>query len=320
MPFDTTHPGWLTDLTADRVVRGQVTAIMVHGTAEVLLPRIPDNSVDLVLTDPPYFIDRMGSEWHKGDLKKSQARAGVIGSLPVGMKFDPEQGRRLAAYLHPVFGMCHRILKPGGFLVSFSQARLYHRMAQAAEDAGFEIRDMLGWTYEGQAKAFSQDHFVRRMRLTPTEKQDLLARLDGRKTPQLKPMIEPMVLGQKPREGTYVDNWSRYGVGLIDTRQTWEGKFPGTLMGCRKPDAIERGTGNNHPTVKPQKVLQHLIRLLTAPGAVVVDPFAGSASTLLAALRCGRHAIGSEREQEDFETSLRRLHAQVAEDKGEGHP
>lgn len=300
-------PAWLANLLVDPVIHRQTMAGVLHCTAEDLLPRIPDASVDMVLTDPPYFIDKMGNDWHKDGLKKSQARAGVIGTLPVGMKFDPSQGRKLQEYLSPIFQQCHRILKPGGFLIAFSQARLYHRMGVAAENAGFEIRDMLGWTYEGQAKAFSQDHFVRRMNLDDAARMELLESLGGRKTPQLKPMIEPMVFGQKSREGTFIENWQRHGVGLIDTSVQWDGKFPGNLMNCRKPTLAEKGEGNNHITVKPQKVLQHLIRVFTAPGAVVVDPFAGSSSTQLAALCTGRHAIGSEREREDFLTSQRRL-------------
>lgn len=302
-------PAWLTHLLADAqfVSPDGALAAVVHCPAEELLPRIPDAAVDLVLTDPPYFIDKMGSDWHKEGLKKSQGRAGVVGSLPVGMKFDTDQGKRLQAYLQPIFSECFRILKPGGFLVSFSQARLYHRMGVAAEDAGFDIRDMLGWTYEGQAKAFSQDHFIRKMKISDKAKADLLASLGGRKTPQLKPMIEPMVFGQKPKSGTFVENWQAHRVGLVDTSQQWDGKFPGNLMNCRKPSQAERGQGNNHLTVKPQKVLQHLVRMLTVPGAVVVDPFAGSSSTQLAAMLTGRHGIGSEREDEDFNTSLRRL-------------
>lgn len=301
-------PEWLSKLagTADG---GHGTAVsgILHCPAEELLPKIPDNSVDLVLTDPPYFIDGMGGEWNKERLKKSAKKAQVVGSMPVGMKFDPAQGQRLQEYLTPIFAECFRILKPGGFLVSFSQARLYHRMAISAENCGFEIRDMLGWTYEGQAKAFSQDHFVRKMNISDSEKDALIKSLGGRKTPQLKPMIEPMVFGQKPKDGTFIENWQKNHVGLIDTSQTWDGKFPGNLINARKPSQAERGEGNNHFTVKPQAVLQHLIRLLTPEGAVVVDPFSGSGSTQLAAIAAGRHAIGSERETEDFNTAQRRL-------------
>jgi len=200
--------------------------------------------------------------------------------------------------MEPICDEIFRVLKPGGFAVIFSQARLYGRLAVAAEDSGFEIRDMLGWTYEGQAKAFSQDHFVRRMRhISTAEREAILRRLDGRKTPQLKPCIEPMVLAQKPREGTFVENWLSHEVGLVDTRQSLDGKFPGNLMPCSKPNKAEKGEGNEHLTVKPVDLLEHLIRLFTVEGQTVLDPFLGSGSTAVAAQATGRDCIGMEIER-----------------------
>lgn len=269
-----------------------------HGNAFKLLCDIPDNSVHFVLTDPPYFIDGMGSDWDDALLQKRSERAGVIGSMPTGMKFSPDQGRKFQQFMEPISKEFYRVLKPGGFAVIFSQARLYGRLAVAVEDSGFELRDMLGWTYEGQAKAFSQDHFVRRMRhLSDTERRHMLKRLDGRKTPQLKPCIEPMVLAQKPRVGTFVENWMEYEVGLVDTKQSLDGKFPGNLMSCPKPSKIEKGFGNEHLTVKPVALLKHLIKLFTVEGQTVLDPFLGSGSTAIAAKKSGRDCIGIEIER-----------------------
>lgn len=299
------HKAW-------RVAAGGEEAALVHGKSEDVLRSFPSGIADLVLTDPPYFIDSLDSEWNQERIAKRKARAVTVGSLPVGMKFDPEQGKKLQVFLSPIFAECMRILKPGGFLLSFSQARLYHRMAMAAEDAGFEIRDMLGWTYEGQAKAFSQDHFVRKMKISEKEKAALIGALGGRKTPQLKPMIEPMVFGQKPRTGTFIENWMAHGVGLIDTSQRWDGKFPGNLMECPKPSQKEKGEDTEHLTVKPVRVLEHLIRVLTAPGALVVDPFAGSSTTQIAALRSGRSAVGIEKDAAHIAQSKARLRAEVA--------
>lgn len=287
-------PSWFTKLATHSVTFNGVQAGVALGKAEVLFAQIPDQTVDLILTDPPYFIDGMGNDWDQAKLDTSKNKAKVIGSMPVGMKFDPSQGVNLQAFLTPIFEHCFRVLKPGGFIITFSQARLYHRMGIAVEDAGFEIRDMLGWTYEGQAKAFSQDHFVRKMNLSTADRQKLLASLGGRKTPQLKPMIEPMVLGQKPKDGTFVHNWVQHSIGLIDASEQWDGKFPGNLMKCAKPSRQEKGPGNAHLTVKPQKVLQHLIKVFTPPGAFVLDPFAGSSSTQCAALATGRSSLGFE--------------------------
>jgi site-specific DNA-methyltransferase (adenine-specific) len=269
-----------------------------HGNARELLQGLADASVHFVLTDPPYFIDGMGEDWDNTTLQRKASKAGVIGSMPVGMKFDPSQGRKFQQFMSPICEQIYRVLKPGGFAVIFSQARLYGRLAVAAEDAGFEIRDMLGWTYEGQAKAFSQAHFVRRMNhLSAAEKAHVLNRLDGRKTPQLKPCIEPMVLAQKPRIGTFVENWLAHEVGLVDTRQTLDGKFPGNLMPCSKPSKAEKGTGNEHLTVKPVTLLEHLIRLFTCEGQTVLDPFLGSGSTAIAAQAADRDCIGIEIER-----------------------
>lgn len=279
-----------------------------QGNALRLLSEVPDNSVHLIVTDPPYFIDGMGDDWDNTALLEKTQKAGVIGSLPVGMKFDPQQGHNFQRFMAQVAAEAIRVLKPGGFFISFSQARLYHRMAVAVEDAGFEIRDMLGWVYEGQAKAFSQEHFVRKAKnLSESEKDSIIQRLDGRKTPQLKPCIEPMVLGQKPREGTFVENWLEHETGLVDTRASLDGKFPGNLMRVPKPSKAEKGTDNPHLTVKPIQLVEHLIKLFSKEGQLVLDPFTGSGSHGVAALRAGRQFLGFEIERTYVRVAAGRL-------------
>jgi len=253
-----------------------------------------DGSIHLIATDPPYFIDGMGADWNRSTLGARSKRAGVIGSLPVGMKFDTRQARAFQAFMAPVAREAIRILKPGGFFISFSQARLYHRLAVAVEDAGFEIRDMLAWHYEGQAKAFSMDHFIRKMKISQAAQERLLAAVGGRKTPQLKPQMEPMVMAQKPREGTFVNNWILHETGLLDTTASLDGKFPGNIMTVSKPSKEEKGAGNEHLTVKPVQLMIHLIRLFSVPGQVVLDPFLGSGTTGVAAICTGRNFIGVE--------------------------
>lgn len=264
------------------------------GDALEQMRALPNESVHLIATDPPYFIDGMGSDWNRQGLNARTGKAGVVGSLPVGMKFDPAQARAFQAFMEPIAEQAMRILKPGGFFIALSQARLYHRLAVAAEDAGFEIRDMLAWNYEGQAKAFSMDHFIRKMKISEAEKKALLASIGGRKTPQLKPQLEPMVLAQKPRIGTFVQNWVEHGTGLVDTTASLDGKFPGNVMTVPKPTKEEKGAGNEHLTVKPVRLMEHLINLFSAPGQLVLDPFLGSGTTGVAAIRAGRDFLGVE--------------------------
>lgn len=274
-----------------------------------ILKNIPDNSIDLIVTDPPYFIDGMGDEWNDTSLIQKSQKAGVIGGLPVGMKFDREQGNRLQKFMEPIAEEYFRILKPGAFCIVFSQARLYHRMAITLDEAGFEIRDMLGWKYEGQAKAFSQDHFIKKRKdLSELEKSRIIKELNGWKTPQLKPQIEPMTLAQKPKEGTFVDNWLKYNVGLLNTTQSLDGMFPGNIMEISKRErSIEEDFKIDHLTVKPVKLIEHIINLFTKEGQTVLDSFAGSGSHGVAAIKCNRNFIGIEIEQKYYEICMKRL-------------
>src|SRR5574340_1173224 len=78
---------------------------------------------------------------------------------------------------------------------------------------------------------------------------------------------------------------------------------------CAKASKKEKGEGNNHPTVKPLALMEYLVKLVSAPGAVILDPFAGSGSTLIAALNLGRSAIGIELDTHNYETAAKRLAA-----------
>jgi DNA modification methylase len=76
---------------------------------------------------------------------------------------------------------------------------------------------------------------------------------------------------------------------------------------CPKASKADRGAGNGHPTVKNTALMEWLVKLVCPPGGVVLDPFAGSGSTGVAALRCGRGFVGVEREPEYFATARRRV-------------
>ncbi len=265
-----------------------------------------DNSVSLIVTDPPYFIDGMGDDWDHEALGRRMKPGGVVGSLPVGMKFDVHQGVKLQKFLSPIAQEWMRLIKPGGFVLCFSQNRLVHHAAMAIESAGFEIRDVIAWKYEGQAKAFSQDHFVRKRNIPESEKNRLIKKLGGRKTPQLKPQCELIVMGQAPRDGTFVDNWDRWETGLIDPGQPLiePDRFPGTVIPAPKPR--ER---HGHMTAKPVDLLRHLIRIFSPENALVFDPFVGSGSTGVAARVENRSFVGAEIDEAMALTAERRIEA-----------
>lgn len=274
-----------------------------------ILKKLPDSSIDIVVTDPPYFIDGMGAEWNDSKLIKKVKKAGVVGGLPVGMKFDKEQGINLQEFMEPIAQEFYRVLKPGAFCIIFSQARLYHRVAIALENSGFEVRDMMGWKYNGQPKAFSQTHFIRKMKnLSEEEKENLIKELEGWKTPQLKPQIEPMVMAQKGREGTFVENYLKYKVGLMNTNESIDGAFPGNIIEISKQERLNDFANKiEHLTVKPVKLIEHIIKLFTRENQIVLDAFMGSGSHGVAALKCKRKFIGIEIEEKYFNIAKERV-------------
>lgn len=273
---------------------------ILTGDCRLLLPDIADKSVHMVLTDPPYFLDLLDADWKGKNIQRSNT---FIGRLPIGMHFDAKQGQLLQEFMAPVCEQLFRVLVPGGFLICFSQPRLYHRMALSVELAGFEIRDMITWNYTNNApfKAFSMNHVVNKMDISDDEKQQIIDDMTGWKTPQLRPQFEPMVLAQKPREGTFVNNWLQYGVGLMNAEQKFDNKCPSNTI------AVEKSKTGEHLTVKPVVLLKHLIQLLTQEGQTVLDPFFGSGSTGVAAIQTNRKCIGIEIDAEYVEIAKHKL-------------
>jgi site-specific DNA-methyltransferase (adenine-specific) len=296
---------------------------IVPGDAEVLLGEIEDNSIDLVLTDPPYFLDKMDNGWDPKKVSKVTDYCRVVRSLPPGMRFDKEQGKRFYEWYLRIAQQMHRVLKPGGFFFSFSSPRLYHRAVSAIDDAGFLIRDCLIWLYtQNQPKAMSLDHFIERAGFDKGTKTMLKHRFSGWKTPQIKSCFEPIVMAQKECEGTFLNNMMKYGVSLINTNVTvGEGMFPSNCVTTEKisrdmdrcfllpkPTKQEKGDFNTHKTVKPLALCEYIIALTTfSNDAVVLDPFAGSGTTAVAAKKLGRRFIGIEINQEYVQIAETRL-------------
>ena len=101
--------------------------MLYHGDCLDILKTLPDDSVDAIVTDPPYGLAFMGKHWDYD-----------VPSVDIWRE-------------------CLRVLKPGGHLLSFAGTRTYHRMTVNIEDAGFEIRDMVAWIY---AQGFPKSHDV----------------------------------------------------------------------------------------------------------------------------------------------------------------
>lgn len=431
--------------------------MILHGDCAEKLKELEDNSVDAIITDPPYGLKFMGRSWD----------------------YDVPATH--------IWREALRVLKPGGYLLSFGGTRTYHRMVVNIEDAGFEIRDQIQWLY---GSGFPKSHDVSKAidKLHGAEREvvgvraDFAARANKKRIGQnfmdisvsdgsfsnpetvgqitapstpdaikwqgfgtaLKPANEPIVLARKPlSEKTIALNVLKWGCGglnidasrieakprktgtrldgeEIDAKPTSfqgsnkrslqaafdlkdQGRFPANIIldedaaamldqqassqklgrsGGNKAEKIisdeksasntfgknsqikpginsysdtggasrffyvakasksERNAGcegmepkftatmndgigkrehnpdqptayntNHHPTVKPIRLMEYLIRLITPPGGTVLDPFMGSGSTGVAAKRLGFDFIGIELNSDYVAIAEKRIEA-----------
>lgn len=192
--------------------------MIINGDCLEELDKLDKNSVDAIVTDPPYELNFMGKGWDNA-----------------GVSFNKETWQK-----------CLRVLKPGGYLLAFGGTRTYHRIACAIEDAGFEIRDTIMWLYgSGFPKSMniglaidkkngveSIDTGITSPNARPNcDKTNTLyesgtvgKNFTIRKATNewqgwgtcLKPSYEPIIVARKPFKGSLVDNVMEYGVGGLN--------------------------------------------------------------------------------------------------------
>ncbi len=250
------------------------------------------DTFDSVVTDPPYGIGFMGHRWDQpgvvGSRRHGYERPNVRGPAPhpaneVGSYDQSPTGRRAFQEWCETWGRAaFRVAKPGAWLLSFGSPRSHHRLVIGLEDAGWEITDELAWLFaQGMSK--------------------------GKST--LKPAHEPIVLARRP--GFFLipkANRAERNAGLEDLEEQpilWSSgtKSPGTFQS----PGTKRAARNHHPTIKPLALMEHLVRLVTPPGGVCLDPFLGSGTTAVAAVAIGRQCVGIEREADYLPIISRRL-------------
>ena len=191
-----------------------------HGDSRAVLKTLPDASIDSVVTDPPYalvsVVQRFGNSPRNERTENPETPHGRTGCGFMGQKWDTGEVAHDVGFWREVL----RVLKPGGHLIAFGGTRTYHRLAVAIEDAGFEIRDMIGWLY-GSGFPKSHDVAAHAARVVTRTDGDtdtwcaLVEPLEGQGT-ALKPAQEPCVLARKPLIGTVAENVLAHGTGALN--------------------------------------------------------------------------------------------------------
>lgn len=324
---------------------------LLEGDCLEVLGTLEPESVDAIITDPPYGIGFQNEHWDSRSLREAASRAGHDRLTP---------NEAFEAWSRIWAKGCRRVLKPGGFLAAFGSPRTFHRLSCGIEDAGLEIRDTLMWLYgTGMSKS---RHY------------------SGGRATTLKPAFEPIVLARRELDGTTEETIARHGTGALMTESCRvEGRHPANVIlghdadceegscapgcevaaadacvegrsrlapsrflycpkasrgerdaGCEKlprraldlfPNAGTSGDARNfHPTVKPLELMRWVVRLLCPPGGLVLDPTAGSGTTGAAAVLEGRRFIGIELESAYVEIAAARIRYWSRQAGGAGSP
>jgi DNA modification methylase len=316
---------------------------LLEGDCLEVLASLEAESIDAIITDPPYGIGFKSARWDSGAIRETAARTGEDG-------LSPTQAFEVWATLWAT--ECARVLKPGAFLLAFGSPRTFHRLARGIEDSGLEIRDTLMWLYgEGMSKS---RHYP------------------GGRATTLKPAFEPIILARRELDGTTKETISRHGTGALNAgacrvqdrhpanvilehdpecgeagcvpgctatavdacveqgrTHTSSRIAPSRFLYCPKARRGERDAGcerlpqrtldlfpngvisrdarNPHPCVKPLELMRWLVRLACPPGGVVLDPTCGSGSTGAASVLEGRRFVGIELERAYLEISAARI-------------
>ena len=296
---------------------------IIHNDCIKELKKLDNCSIDCVITDPPYFIDKLDSNWSVKEIKEDKKNSHVK-HLPKGMKFDKNQVKQLYDFYLDLSKILFDKLKPGGYFLSFSSPRLYHAVAMSCELAGFEIRDMINWTYtQTMPKGMSVTHVIKKMKISESEKKKLINEYSDFKTPQIRSCFEPICVAMKPiGKLTFIKNELQFNTGLLDFSQKVgleKDRTPANIITTEeyneiydknfmvsKPSKEEKGVNNTHITVKPIDLIEHLIKLFSKKGATILDPFLGSGTTAIACINTKRKCIGIEINKEYYDICKQR--------------
>lgn len=284
------------------------------GDCVEILKNISDSSIHLIASDIPYGIgyedwDVLHNNTNSAYLGSSEAQekaGGIFKKRGKPLNGWSEEDRKIAKqyydWVSTWASQWLRVLKPGASAFVFAGRRLASRCVCAFEDAGFTFKDMIAWNREKAA------HRAQRVSVVYDYRGDKenATNWEGWKLGNLRPIFEPILWFQKPYKigGTLADNILENGVGAYN-ESVFEkyGLKPNNIFNFPN-ETTDKGL---HPTQKPVRLMELLIELTTLENQIVLDPFCGSGTTLVAAQNLKRKYIGIDKEEEYFNTAKKRL-------------
>lgn len=240
---------------------------LLHGDCLNLLPVMPEGSVDVVWTDPPYFLSNGGMTCKNG--KRVKVNKGQWDESK-GLQQDHE-------FHHAWLSQCQRLLKPHGTIWVSATHHTLFSIGYAMQELGFKILNLVTWE-------------------KPNPPPNLACRYFTHSTEQI-------IWAAKNSDSKHLFNYA-------DMRAENEGKQMKTVWTFKTPSKAEKSHGD-HPTQKPLALVRRCLLASTSAGDLVLDPFAGSGTTCVAAVSTGRRFIGIEKDAAYRQLSQERMNAAV---------
>ena len=253
---------------------------LVHGDCVAALEQLPPHSVDLVFADPPYMLSNGGTTCQSG--RRASVNKGAwdaSGGVAADHGF---QRRWLEA--------ARRVLKPSGTIWVSGTQHVIFSIGFAMQELGFHLLNTVTWYKPNASPNLACRFFTHSTEIllwaSPSKARPLAHRFNYR--------------AMKDANG---------GKQMRDLWQICEQPTPGgeqVVWSVPTPGPREKVHGR-HPTQKPLALLERIVAASATPGDLVVDPFAGSATTGVAALQAGCRFLGMERDPAYLDLAMRRL-------------
>jgi len=287
-----------------------------HGDCRDVLKKFDKDSISACITDPPYNYEFIGKDWDASEVQRRLSNVKesktLVKNIPYGSglaggvrnkrwyKKNRENIVNYEEWCNQWGCELFRVMKPGAPVVIFNSTRTLAHVQVALETSGFYARDIIvyrrtsgipkGYNAEQQLKRKGYERF-----------QDWKGWHSC-----LRSEWEGIVVLQKPLSNNYTENIEKYGVGLFKTEYKESG-FQSNIIENISRDSKE--DFNVHCTVKPLKLMEKLVSMFVPDGDdhIILDPFAGSGSTLVAAKNLGKNFVGIEMIEDYIEIIKKRL-------------
>ncbi|OGD98544.1 DNA methylase N-4 [Candidatus Curtissbacteria bacterium RIFCSPLOWO2_01_FULL_38_11b] len=256
--------------------------VLFQGDSINYLKKLPEDSIDMIFADPPYNLSNGGFTVHAG--KRVSVNKG---------KWDESQGIEEDFEFHARWiNECYRVLKPNGTIWISGTYHSIYQCGFALQLKGYKILNDIAWFKPNASPNLSGRYF------TASHETLIWARKDpkGKHTYNYQDM--------KNGEWHETDIFKNTGKQM---RSVWSIQDDPNVWVIGTPKREEKTYGK-HPTQKPIALLERVILSSTNPGDVILDPFTGSSTTGLAAVKNGRKFVGIDTEKEYLNLSIKRYY------------